>query len=137
MVIGTGLHWPNVPTIVLSIVLAFFFGYALTIQPLRRAGMPLRSAARLALASDTLSIAVMELVDTALMLMIPGAMDAHIDQLLFWGSLAIALLVAGLAAYPVNVWLIRRGGGHALISGHHAAGHGGHSSPGEHRHSST
>ena len=119
MVIGTAWHWPNLPTIVLAIVLAFAFGYALTIQPLRRAGIPVRRAARLALASDTLSITVMELVDTWLMLVIPGAMNAHIDQPLFWGSLLLSLLVAGVAAYPVNLWLVRRGSGHALLPEHH------------------
>ena len=124
MVIGTALHWPNVPTIILSIVLAFLFGYGLTVGPLRRAGIPFRKAARLALASDTLSIAVMELVDTALMLVIPGAMDAHVDQPLFWSSLGLALVIAGLAAYPVNVWLIHHGGGHALLHDHHGSGHG-------------
>ena len=119
MVIGTALHWPNLPTVVVSIILAFFFGYALTVQPLLRAGLPLRNAARLALASDSLSIAVMELVDTGLMLIIPGAMDAHLDQPLFWGSLALSLVLAGFAAYPVNLWLIRRGAGHALVHNQH------------------
>jgi len=119
MVIGTALHWSNLTTVVTSIVLAFFFGYALTVRPLLRAGLPLGTAARLALASDSLSIAIMELVDTGLMLIIPGAMDAHVDQPLFWGSLAISLVLAGIAAYPVNLWLIRRGAGHALIHGHH------------------
>jgi hypothetical protein len=122
MVVGTALHWRNLPTLVLSIASAFVFGYVLTMLPLRRSGIPFPRAARLALASDTLSITVMEVVDTVLLLIIPGAMDAHIDQPLFWGSLALALLVAGVAAYPVNVWLIRRGGGHALLP--HHRGHG-------------
>jgi len=124
MVIGTALHWSNLPTIVVSIALAFAFGYLLTMMPLRRAGIPFPRAARLALASDTLSITIMEVVDTTLLLVIPGAMDAHIDQPLFWGSLAVALLLAGVAAYPVNVWLIRRGGGHALLP--HHQDHGNH-----------
>ena len=123
MVVGTALHWPNLPTIVVSVVLAFFFGYMLTMLPLRRAGIPFRKAAGLALASDSLSIAVMEIVDTVLLLVIPGAMDAHIDKPLFWGSLGIALIVAGIGAYPVNLWLIRRGAGHAVLGSHHHGGH--------------
>jgi len=130
MVIGTALHWSNLTTILGSIILAFFFGYALTVQPLLRAGLPLGTAARLALASDSLSIAIMELVDTGLMLIIPGAMDAHVDQPLFWGSLALSLIVAGIAAYPANLWLIRRGGGHALIHDQHDPATGQH--PGHH-----
>ena len=133
MVIGTAWHWPNPPTIVTSIVLAFAFGYALTIRPLRSAGIPFPSAARLALASDTVSITVMEVVDNGLMLVIPGAMDAHIDQPLFWGSLLFSLFAAGVLAYPVNLWLIRRGSGHAVLPGHHHGGTG--TGPGgEHHH---
>jgi hypothetical protein len=118
MVVGTALHWPNLPTIVLSIFLAFVFGYALTMRPLRRAGVPLARAVRLALASDTVSITIMEIVDNAFLLAVPGAMDAHVDELLFWGSLVASLLVAGVAAYPANRWLIARGRGHALIHHH-------------------
>lgn len=134
MVLGTAWHWPNSSTIAASILLAFVFGYALTIQPLRRAGLSLGTAARLALAADTLSIAVMELVDTALMLLIPGAMDAHIDQALFWGSLGLALFLAGVAAYPVNLWLIRRGSGHAVLHGHHHGPAAPGADPEHHRH---
>ena len=119
MVIGTVLGWGNLETIVLAVVLAFLCGYLLTILPLLRNGYRLQSAARLALAADTASIAVMEIVDNLLMLLIPGAMDAPLNSLLFWGSLSIALLVAGVAAYPVNRWLIARGHDHAPTHGHH------------------
>ena len=115
MVVGTALSWANAPIIALSIVLAFLFGYALTIRPLRGAGLPLARAVRLALASDTLSIFVMEVVDNAIMLTVPGAMDAELTQPLFWVSLIVSLLIAGLLAYPVNRWLIVRGRGHALV----------------------
>jgi hypothetical protein len=106
--------------VALSVVLAFGFRYALTMRPLLRAGLPLARATRLALAADTLSIAVMEIVDNGIMLLVPGAMDAHLDQPLFWGSLLLALAIAGVAAYPVNRWLIGRGRGHALVHRHHA-----------------
>jgi Domain of unknown function (DUF4396) len=120
MVIGTALGLDNVTTIVLAAALAFFFGYLLTMLPLLRAGMPRRTAVKLALAADTVSITLMEIVDNAIMWVIPGAMDAGLDTLLFWGSLAFALVVAGLAAWPVNYWLIARGRGHAVVHGHHA-----------------
>ena len=119
LAIGTALGWHDLPTIVLAIVLAFVFGYALTIRPLLASGMPFRRAGRLAIASDTLSIATMEIVDTAILLAIPGAMMAGLTDPLFWGSLAFALLVAGVVAYPVNRWLIDRGRGHAVLHGHH------------------
>ncbi|HEU6443807.1 MAG TPA: DUF4396 domain-containing protein, partial [Gaiellaceae bacterium] len=120
VVIGTALGWSNLPTIVLAIVLAFIFGYSLTMVPLLRAGLALAAAVPLALASDTISIAVMELVDNAILLVIPGAMEAGLDELLFWASLAFALLVAGIVAFPVNRWLIARGKGHAVVHAHHA-----------------
>jgi Domain of unknown function (DUF4396) len=119
MVIGTALGWSNAATIVLAVVLAFFFGYALTMLPLLRAGMTFATAVRLALASDTASIAIMEIVDNAIMLVIPGAMDAGLNSLLFWGSLAFSLVVAGVAAFPVNRFLIARGRGHAVVHQHH------------------
>lgn len=119
MVIGTALGWGNAPTIVLAVILAFIFGYALTMLPLLRAGLAFRSAIGAALAADTVSIAIMEIVDNAIMLVIPGAMDAGVDSLLFWGSLTVALLIAGTAAFPVNRWLISRGWGHALVHKHH------------------
>lgn len=119
MVIGTALGWSNAATIALAVALAFAFGYALTMVPLLRGGFPLRKALALALASDTLSITIMEVVDNAVMLVVPGAMDAPLTSFLFWGSLAFALVVAGLAAYPVNRWMIARGRGHACVHGHH------------------
>jgi hypothetical protein len=117
--IGTALGWGNFETIVLAIALAFLFGYSLTMLPLLRAGLALAAAIPLALASDTLSIAVMELVDNAILLVVPGAMEAGLDTLLFWASLAFALLIAGMAAYPVNRYLIARGKGHAVVHAHH------------------
>jgi hypothetical protein len=119
MVIGTALGWSNLATIGLAIGLAFFFGYLLTMIPLLRSGMAWRAAARLALIADTASIAIMEIVDNAVMLVIPGAMDAPLDSPLFWGSLAIALVIAGAAAFPVNRYLIARGRGHAVVHPHH------------------
>jgi len=117
MVIGTAAGWPNGATVGLSIVLAFASGYALTMRSLLASGVPGARALRLALAADTISIAIMEVVDNALMLVIPGAMDAGIGSALFWGSLAISLGVAGMAAFPANRWLIGRGRGHALVHG--------------------
>jgi hypothetical protein len=119
MVIGTALGWSDVQTIVLAVVLAFFFGYSLTMLPLLRSGLALAAAIPLALASDTISIAVMEVVDNAIMLLIPGAMEAGLTNLLFWGSLAVSLLIAGAVAFPVNRWLIVRGKGHAVVHAHH------------------
>jgi len=119
MVIGTAMGWGNLATIVAAVILAFFFGYLLTMRPLLKAGLAFGRAAKLALASDTASITVMEIVDNAIMLVIPGAMDAHIDSLLFWVSLAVALAIAGVAAYPVNRWLLARGKGHAVVHEFH------------------
>jgi hypothetical protein len=119
MVIGTALGWGNGATIALAVVLAFFFGYLLTILPLLKSGIEKKQAMKLALAADTASITVMEIVDNAIMLAIPGAMDAGLDSLLFWGSLAFALAVAAVAAFPVNRWLIARGRGHAVVHAHH------------------
>lgn len=119
LVIASALGWADLPSVVLAIALAFAFGYALTIRPLLASGMGVRRAGRLAIASDTLSIATMEIVDTAIVLAIPGAMAASVVDPLFWGSLAVALLIAGLVAYPVNRWLIARGQGHAVLHGHH------------------
>lgn len=113
--IATALGWADLPSVVLAIVLAFTFGYALTMRPLVRSGMPIRRAGRLAVASDTLSITTMEVVDTAIILLIPGAMAAGLADPMFWGSLAVALLIAGAVAFPVNRWLIARGQGHALV----------------------
>ena len=119
MVIGTALGLSNGETIALAVLLAFAFGYAFTMLPLLRAGMNPGQAARLALAADTASIGIMEVVDNLVMVAIPGAMDAHLSSLLFWGALALALVIAGIAAYPVNRWLIARGAGHAVVHAHH------------------
>jgi hypothetical protein len=119
VMIGTALGWGNFETIVLAIALAFLFGYSLTMLPLLRAGLAFAAAVPLALASDTLSIAVMELVDNAILLVVPGAMEAGLDSLLFWASLAFALLIAGICAYPVNRYLIARGKGHAVVHAYH------------------
>jgi hypothetical protein len=122
MVIGTALGFSDLGTIALAVALAFLFGYTLTSLPLLRAGMALGAVIPIALASDTLSIAVMEIVDNLIMLAVPGAMEAGLDSLLFWASLAFALLVAGLIALPVNRWLIARGKGHAVV--HRTGVHG-------------
>jgi hypothetical protein len=119
MVIGTMLGWGNWPTVALAVVLAFFFGYAMTLWPLRKAGMAWGTALGLALASDTLSMTTMEIVDNAIMVVVPGAMDAGLSTALFWGSLIASLIVAGIAAFPVNRWLIAKGKGHALVHAHH------------------
>jgi hypothetical protein len=119
MVIGTALGWGNLPTIALAVVLAFFFGYVLTMRPLLAASLPFGQAARLALASDTASITIMEIVDNAIMLAIPGAMDAGVASALFWASLAASLAIAAVAAFPVNRWLIARGRGHAVVHAYH------------------
>jgi hypothetical protein len=118
MVIGTAFGWSNAATVALSVVLAFFFGYLLTLRPLL-AHMGFARATRLALASDTASITVMEIVDNAIILLIPGAMDAGLGTLLFWASLTLSLILAAVAAFPVNRWLIARGKGHAVVHTHH------------------
>jgi hypothetical protein len=120
LVIGTAAGLSNGSTIGLSIALAFLFGYGMTSLPLFRAGMPLKKVLALALAADTTSVAIMELVDSAIMLVIPGAMDAGLGDALFWAALAISLIAAGAAAFPANRWLLRRGRGHALVHAHHA-----------------
>ena len=119
MIIGTALGWGNWETIVLAIVLAFVFGYSLTLVPLLRGGLGLAAAIPVALAADTISIAVMEVVDNAIVLLIPGAMEAGLADLLFWGSLVVALGIAGAVAFPVNRWLIARGRGHAVVHAYH------------------
>ena len=124
MVIGTALSLGNGTTVVLSVVLAFVSGYLLTMLPLLRTGMALRTALGLAFASDTASIAVMELVDNAVVLAIPGAMDAGLGDPLFWGSMLLSLLIAGVVAFPVVRWLMARGRGHAVVHRYHdRAGH--------------
>lgn len=123
MILGTSLGFSNLGTVILSIVLAFVFGYSLTSLPLLRAGLALGAVVSIALASDTLSVATMEVVDNAIVVAVPGAMDAGAGDLLFWGSLAFALPVAGAFALPVNRWLLARGKGHAAV--HETGIHGG------------
>ena len=127
MVIGTALGWNDLQTIVLAVFLAFVFGYAFTIGPVMRSGLALSAAIPVALAADTVSITVMEIVDNAIMLMVPGAMEAGLAAPLFWGSLAFAfafaLAVAFVVTVPVNRWLIGRGRGHAVVHQYHD-GHG-------------
>jgi hypothetical protein len=121
MVLATWWGWGDVASIVLAVVLAFFFGYGLTSLPLLRAGMSVREVAPLAFASDTASIATMEIVDNLFILIVPGAISAGLGDPLFWWSLAIGLLIAGVVAYPVNRWLVARGKGHAAMHAHHAS----------------
>lgn len=120
MVIATALAFGDAVSIAISIVLAFFFGYALTLGPVVRAGVPVRRAARLALASDTVSIGTMELVDNAFIVAVPGALAAGLGDALFWWSLFASLAIAFVLTFPVNRWLIRRGRGHAVLHAHHA-----------------
>ena len=120
MALATAFGWGNGASIALSIVLAFCFGYLLTALPLLRSGLPPRRVAGLALASDTLSITTMEIVDSLVVLAVPGALAAGLGDPLFWGSLAFALFVAFWVAVPVNRWLIARGKGHAVVHAHHA-----------------
>ncbi|MER7948289.1 DUF4396 domain-containing protein [Streptomyces sp. NPDC096079] len=119
MIIGTALGWGNVPTMILAIVLAFFFGYALTLRGILSAGVDFTTAFKVALAADTLSIAVMELIDNGVIALWPGAMDAHLDDPLFWIVLAISLGVAFVLTTPVNKWMIGRGKGHAVVHQYH------------------
>jgi len=119
MVIGTAAGLHNVATVILSIVLAFFFGYSLTMRPVLRAGLTLRQAFGVALAADTVSIAVMELMDNAFIVAIPGALNAGLTSALFWLSLAGSLVVAFLVTTPVNRWMISRGKGHAVVHAFH------------------
>lgn len=123
MAIATALGWGNTASIALAVLLAFVFGYAFTLFPLVKDGMPFATAASVAFASDTVSVAVMEVADNAVMLLIPGAMDAGLTDPLFWGSLAASLAVAFVAAVPVNRWLIARGRGHAVVHAHHHQHH--------------
>jgi formate/nitrite transporter FocA (FNT family) len=119
LAIGTTLGWDDLPTILLAIVLAFVFGYGLTMLPLLRRGLPVRAAVTTAFAADTISIATMEIVDNAIIVAVPGAMDAGLTSLLFWSSLVFALAVAFVVTFPVNRWMISRGLGHAAVHGRH------------------
>lgn len=123
MIIGTALGFSDLGTIALAVALAFFFGYTLTSLPLLRAGLALSAVIPIALASDTASIALMEIVDNLIMVVIPGAMDAGVGDIIFWGALSFALVIAGLMAFPLNRWLISRGKGHAAV--HNTGVHGG------------
>ncbi|MEV0009602.1 DUF4396 domain-containing protein [Streptomyces sp. NPDC047973] len=118
MTIGTALGWDNVRTMVLAIALAFLFGYSLTLRSVMSSGLGLRPAVRIALAADTVSIAVMELIDNGVIALWPGAMDAHLSDGMFWAVLAIALAAAFVVTTPVNKWMIGRGKGHAVVHGH-------------------
>ncbi|MGO4634095.1 DUF4396 domain-containing protein [Streptomyces sp. 2RAF24] len=119
MIIGTALGWGNMPTMILAIILAFFFGYALTLRGILAAGVDFKTAFKVALAADTLSIAVMELIDNGVIALWPGAMDAHLSESLFWIVLAISLAVAFVVTTPVNKWMIGRGKGHAVVHQYH------------------
>ncbi len=132
MVLATWWGWSNGPSIVLAIVLAFFFGYLLTGSSVIRAGMDLRTAVTVALAADTISILVMEIVDNLVILLVPGAMDAGLRDLLFWGSLALSLVVAFVVTVPVNRAMIARGKGHAVAHQYH--GHHDHNEHADHAH---
>ena len=119
LVIAMALGWGNVGSIALAVLLAFVFGYGFTLVPLVKGGMSWAEAASIALASDTVSITVMEIMDNATMLVIPGAMAAGITDGLFWGSLLLSFVVAFVVTVPINRWLIARGRGHALVHAHH------------------
>ena len=120
MVLATAFGWGNATSIAVSVVLAFFFGYALTIRPVLRAGLGLRRAAGVAFASDTVSITTMEIIDNAFILIVPGAIAAGLSDALFWWSLALSLVIAFALTVPVNRWLIARGRGHAVMHELHA-----------------
>jgi len=119
LVIGSALGWGTVATIILAVVLAFIFGYAMTLRPLLRSGMSAGQAMRIALAADTVSITIMEIIDNSVMLVIPGAMDSGLTNWLFWVSMIAALAIAAVVVFPVNRWMIARGRGHAVVPGHH------------------
>jgi hypothetical protein len=122
-VLATAFGWSDVPSIALAVVLAFIFGYSLTMWPLLRGGVAFGAAIGIALAADTLSIVVMEVVDNAIITAVPGAMDAGLDELLFWGSLAVALAIAFVPAVALNYYLIKRGAGHAVVHRIHESRH--------------
>ena len=119
MIIGTGAGFSKGATVALSVALAFFFGYSLTSLPLLRSGLALATVVPIALAADTVSIAIMEVVDNAMMLLIPGAMEAGLNSVGFYAALTASLIIAAAAAFPVNRWLIDRGKGHAVVHAHH------------------
>jgi uncharacterized protein DUF4396 len=119
MALATAFNWGDAASIAVAVVLAFVFGYALSMRPLLRSGLALGAAMSLAFAADTVSITIMEIVDNAIMLLIPGAMEATLGDVRFWASLAVSLAIAFVAAFPVNRWLIERGKGHAVVHAHH------------------
>jgi hypothetical protein len=119
MVIGTALGLRGAATVALAVALAFVFGYAFTMRGVLRAGLPMRQALKVALAADTVSIAIMEITDNAVMVGVPGAMEAGLGNAFFWGALTFSLLVAFVVALPVNRWLIGRGQGHAVVHALH------------------
>ena len=119
MIISTALAWTAAPSIALSIVLAFFFGYALSVRPLLGGGLTFKKALALAFAADTASIATMEIVDNGFVLAVPGAIHAGLDSWLFWWSLGLSLAIAFAVAFPLNRWLISRGRGHAVVHNMH------------------
>jgi hypothetical protein len=119
LIIGTAAGWSNLATIILAVVLAFLFGYSLSLLPVIKSGIPFKTALTVVLAADTLSIATMEITDNAVMALIPNAMNAHIVNPIFWLSMALALTTAFFAAYPVNRYLLSRGQGHALLHKYH------------------
>jgi uncharacterized protein DUF4396 len=119
MAIATALSWGNLASILLAVVLAFVFGYALTLTPVLRAGLSLRQATGVALAADTVSIAIMEAVDNGFVLAVPGAIDAGLGDAKFWWSIALGFAIAFGPAWAVNRWLITRGKGHAVAHEYH------------------
>jgi hypothetical protein len=119
MVIATGLKWSAIPSIAISVILAFIFGYALSLRPLVKHGLALKKSLKLAFASDTASITTMEIADNAFILAVPGAINAELNSALFWISLAVSLAVAFAVAFPLNRWLIARGKGHAVVHEYH------------------
>jgi hypothetical protein len=120
MILATWWGWGNAASIALAVALAFLFGYSLTLGPVLRAGVPFRRALPVAFASDTASISLMEIVDNAFILLVPGAIDAELSDALFWWSLGVSLIIAFAFALPLNRWLIARGKGHAVVHAYHA-----------------
>lgn len=120
MIISTSLGWSALPSVVISVVLAFIFGYGLSMRPILRHGLSFKKAAKVALASDTASITTMEITDNLFILIVPGAIHAGLNTVLFWWSLLVSLLVAGAFAFPVNRYLIARGKGHAVAHQYHS-----------------
>jgi hypothetical protein len=119
MILGAAFNWSNLTSVVVSVILAFIFGYSLTLRPLLRADMSLVAALQTAFASDTVSITTMEVIDNLIIVVVPGALAASLSTLLFWWTLALSLAIAFIVTVPVNHWLIKRGKGHAVMHEHH------------------